>query len=132
MRVFLNEFFFRGRFLGRVRVFLNEFFFSWTLSWTSACLRACFLARVLFCVDAFLYECVFACTSACFLDRVLFLRGRVRVYLLVHFLFFFYKFPALVSRKNKNWVLSIDSLLKRIYHEFLALFLSDNKQTSIQ
>ena len=41
---------------------------------TSACFRACFLARVLFCVDVFLYECVFSCvfawTRACFLSCV--------------------------------------------------------------
>ena len=33
--------------------------------------NTCFLARVLFCVDAFLYECVFAWTRACFLSCVL-------------------------------------------------------------
>ena len=51
----------------RVRVFLSKFFFAWTLSCTSAC----FLERVLFCVDA----CVF--------------------FLFSYFLCFFYKFPAL-------------------------------------
>ena len=55
----------------------------------SECLRACFLARVLFCVDAFLYESVFMCVFACF-------RGRVHVFFLPCFLFFFYKFQALV------------------------------------
>ena len=79
----------------------------------------CFLARVLFCVDAFLYECVFSCvfscTSSClrgrFLVRVLFcvrvflyeflfacfracFLVRVLVFFLACFLFFFYKFPA--------------------------------------
>merc|ERR1711946_13972 len=49
--------------------------------------NTCFLARVLFCVDAFLYEFLFACFRACFLVRVL-------VFFLACFLFFFYKFPA--------------------------------------
>ena len=66
---------------------------------------------ILFFVDAFLYECVFSCvfscTSAClrvfvrvFLNEFFFacfracLRGRVRVFFLACFRFFFYKFPA--------------------------------------
>ena len=66
-------FFFRGHFLVRVRVFvrvfLHEFFFAWTLS----CVRvlvsvfSCvFYARVLFCVDAFLYD-LFLCVFSLFL-----------------------------------------------------------------
>ena len=57
---------------------------------------------ILFFVDAFLYECVFGC----FLEQVLFvcfrgcLRGRVSVFFLGCFRFFFYKFPALCLKKE--------------------------------
>ena len=72
-RFFFSNFFFRGHFLVRVRVFvrvfLHEFFFAWTLS----CVRvlvsvfSCvFYARVLFCVDAFLYD-LFLCVFSLFL-----------------------------------------------------------------
>ena len=53
----------------------------------SALLRGRFLVRVRVGVRVFLIEFFFAWTRVC-------LRGRVRVYFLVHFLFFFYKFPA--------------------------------------
>ena len=56
---------------GHVRVFLPEFFFAWTLSCTSAC----FLERVLFCVDV----CMFVWTRVC-------LRGRVHVFFLFSFI----------------------------------------------
>ena len=45
-----------------VRVFLHEFFFAWTLSCVRVlvCVFSCvFYARVLFCVDAFLYDLFF-------------------------------------------------------------------------
>ena len=66
---------FSGYFLGCYRFFLSRFFFSWTLSWTSACLRGrvrVFLPEFFFRVDAFVYQCVFSWKSS-------FLRGRVRV-----------------------------------------------------
>ena len=58
-------------------------FFLVTFLAVSSFFRRRFLGRV----RVFLMEFFFAWTHAC-------LRGRVRVYFLVHFLFFFYQFPA--------------------------------------
>ena len=49
--------------------------------------RGRFLGRVLVFLKKFFFSWTLSWTSMCFLDRVLF-------YFLVHFLFFFYKFPS--------------------------------------
>ena len=57
---------------------------------TSACLRGrvrVFLPEFFFCVDAFVYECVFSWTSSFFAWTRACLRGRVRVYFLFNFFF---------------------------------------------
>ena len=103
----------------KTRVFLHEFFFAWTLSCTSACFRACFLARVLVCVDAFLYEFLFACFRACFLVRVL-------VFFLACFLFFFYKFPALAQLKREESYTSVLSYRATCFFSETQLYRSIN------